>query len=92
LNQFSTLNAVVATAQPFSEAASRLSYSSDSKQHAIFTVSLETQQLFFSTIQPISVCEVFISSRSSIVRGIVLCLHTGLRSSQHVTNSGCLPM
>jgi len=40
--------------------------------------------IIFSTIQPFSVCEVFISSQSSTVRD------AGWRRSWHVSNSGCL--
>jgi len=59
--------------------ASRLNYLRDQTAYAISTVSTETQQSFFVTIQPFSVCKVFISSQSSTVRCVMFtCTVTSL--------------
>ena len=57
--------------------------------YTISTVSTKTQQSFFSTIHPLSVCEVFISSRSSTVRCAVVYMQ-GDVAQNTIDNSGCL--
>jgi len=48
-----------------------MSYSSEIKQEMPFPLTCWKLNNHFSTIQPFSVCEVFISSRSSTVRGVM---------------------
>jgi len=49
------------------------------KQHMPFVVSCWKLNKHFLTVQPFSVCEVFISSRSSTFRGVLFrCMVTSL--------------